>query len=411
MAKICMILTCEYPYITAEPFLENEIPYLKECFDRILIFPFNAAKDAKATRVLPENAEAFPMGCIWSKLRYPVYMLRGLFSREKKLKITEKRLKRTAVSLYERGRSDYVFSQIVSLLEQAELPLEDVTVYSYWFTDQAIVAWRLAQYLRSRGCRVKAVSRGHRYDIYEKENQAGYLPYQAQSLEYLEGVYICSRDGRDHIRTRFPQYREKVQTAYLGTVDHGLQEYGNGTETVFVTCSSLKPFKRVALFAEAFCKLCKSHPQLPLRWVCIGDGAEEETVHQIVEQAELSSQVTFTGRMTNREVLEYYKAHPVSYFCNVSTSEGLPVSIMEAMSFGIPAIATDVGGTGELVCEDNGRLLPVELDAAALAEQLAQCACLEGEAYRSKRRNARAAWEAQASAEKNFTAWCDLLTQ
>ncbi|MFR4320263.1 MAG: glycosyltransferase [Blautia massiliensis (ex Durand et al. 2017)] len=43
---------------------------------------------------------------------------------------------------------------------------------------------------------------------------------------------------------------------------------------------------------------------------------------------------------------------------NVSSSEGIPVSIMEATSFGIPGIATDAGGTKEIIRDkENGVLL------------------------------------------------------
>ena len=44
-------------------------------------------------------------------------------------------------------------------------------------------------------------------------------------------------------------------------------------------------------------------------------------------------------------------------FMNVSSSEGLPVSIMEAFSFGIPALVTAVGGNPEIVQEGAGILL------------------------------------------------------
>jgi len=50
--------------------------------------------------------------------------------------------------------------------------------------------------------------------------------------------------------------------------------------------------------------------------------------------------------LPHNDVLNYYASNPVDVFINTSSSEGLPVSIMEAMSFGIPVIATNVGGTG-----------------------------------------------------------------
>lgn len=52
----------------------------------------------------------------------------------------------------------------------------------------------------------------------------------------------------------------------------------------------------------------------------------------------------------------------------MSLSEGIPVSIMEAISFGIPIIATNVGGNAEIVNDETGVLIPVNIDQAAFNE-------------------------------------------
>jgi glycosyltransferase involved in cell wall biosynthesis len=69
-------------------------------------------------------------------------------------------------------------------------------------------------------------------------------------------------------------------------------------------------------------------------------------------------EIVFKGFVPNKEVELYYASNPVDIFINLSTIEGLPISIMEAISYGIPIIATDVGGTKEIVCKDVGMLLP-----------------------------------------------------
>lgn len=62
--------------------------------------------------------------------------------------------------------------------------------------------------------------------------------------------------------------------------------------------------------------------------------------------------------MPNQEVQRFYASHCITALVNVSETEGIPVSIMEAGSYGIPAIATDVGGTHEIVHDGlNGLLL------------------------------------------------------
>ena len=64
------------------------------------------------------------------------------------------------------------------------------------------------------------------------------------------------------------------------------------------------------------------------------------------------------GYVPIEQIMNYYRENPVDVIVNVSESEGgSPVSIMEALSCGIPAIATAVGGNPEIVSEQNGILL------------------------------------------------------
>ena len=78
------------------------------------------------------------------------------------------------------------------------------------------------------------------------------------------------------------------------------------------------------------------------------------------------------GAFSNREVFDFYKSHPVDFLINVSNNEGIPVSIMEAHSFSIPVVATNVGGTSEIVNEENGILLPADPDTGELANLYSQ---------------------------------------
>ena len=71
--------------------------------------------------------------------------------------------------------------------------------------------------------------------------------------------------------------------------------------------------------------------------------------------------------MTHENVLKWFEENPADVFVNVSSSEGLPVSIMEAFSYGIPAIATAVGGMPEIVTEDCGVLLKPDFGPEELA--------------------------------------------
>lgn len=408
MYKSLLIITCEYPYITGEPFLENEMLYLKQRFDNIYVFPINASPRNVPTRTVPENVKVYPVGCVWSKLRYPIYALKGLFTYNKKLTTKGLSLKQKISAWYARGRSAYIHNFIMNTIRREKLDVSSVCIYSYWFTDQAIAAWRLKETLQSTGCKTKAIARGHRYDIYASVNAMNYLPFQQNNLEYLDGFYACSDDGRNYIAGKYSPYKEKIHTARLGTMDRGINSF-IGEEKVFLTCSSLKPIKRISLFAKAFANLCKRVSNC--RWVCIGDGVMEDEIREIIRIEGIDDCVQMLGRLTNQQVLEYYSTHPITYFCNISSTEGVPVSIMEAMSFGIPIIATDVGGSGEIVSDQVGKLLPAELTPETLADYLYEEMTLSNEDYLQKRRNARLVWEEKSSADNVYKQWCDILTR
>lgn len=406
MRKTCILITCDYPYDTGESFLENEIDYLSRAFQNIYIFPINAHEGDKMTRSLPSNAVAFPVGCVHNATRIFVYAFRGLLVHNAELKIWSLNPKYMAANLYARGRSAYIRKFILEKITGCHIDCSDATIYSYWFADQALAAGLLKETLKRDFPMIKAVSRAHRYDLYWDRNMAGYLPYQDVSLRLLDSVHPCSDDGSNYLKKIHPEYSEKIATARLGTKDLDLAP--QPVRTVFVTCCSLKKFKRISLFAEAYCALLKKNPEC--YWYCIGDGEELELIQSIVKNAHSESNVQFLGRLSNRNVLDFYRENAVSYFVNVSTTEGLPVSIMEAMSYGIPTIATDVGGSGEIVTGETGLLLPAELTADMLTDYLAKEISISKEEYAEKRQNARKMWEDKYSADKNYREWCDVLT-
>jgi len=111
--------------------------------------------------------------------------------------------------------------------------------------------------------------------------------------------------------------------------------------------------------------------------------------------------------MTQEEIFSFYRNQAVTWFVNVSESEGIPVSIMEAMSFGIPVIATNVGGSSEIVRNNkNGYLLEKEFKIATLLE----CILDRQKEYIIKRQEAHRTWREQYQAETNYREFAKLLT-
>lgn len=100
----------------------------------------------------------------------------------------------------------------------------------------------------------------------------------------------------------------------------------------------------------------------------LGDGAEKERVEKLAQSSGLNQEdVRFLG--FRNDVPDLLAASDI--FVLPSRAEGLPMSILEAMSHRLPVVCTPVGGNPELVFDgEHGRLVPVD-DASALADALA----------------------------------------
>ncbi|WP_323753764.1 glycosyltransferase family 4 protein [Marinobacter sp.] len=117
---------------------------------------------------------------------------------------------------------------------------------------------------------------------------------------------------------------------------------------VFGTLGRLSPMKNQVLLLEAFACWCKQSPK-PVKLLLVGDGPEEEKLKRLVETLNIKDQVVFTAFTPHPE--EVYPAFDT--FCLTSTDEALPIALLEALSCGVPAIATNVGGVPEVIDSDD----------------------------------------------------------
>jgi teichuronic acid biosynthesis glycosyltransferase TuaC len=104
----------------------------------------------------------------------------------------------------------------------------------------------------------------------------------------------------------------------------------------------------------AFAKLCPHRPQARLSLV--GDGVMRDELHQMIDSAGLSDRVRMPGGLAPEQVAQWIGASDVLTL--PSWSEGYPNVVVEGAACGRPVVATDVGGTREILHEGNGILIP-----------------------------------------------------
>src|SRR5690606_27501786 len=97
-------------------------------------------------------------------------------------------------------------------------------------------------------------------------------------------------------------------------------------------------------------------------WIA-GDGPLKTPLRQLTDALGLRDVVRFLGRLDHSELLKFYRENQVDLVCLASLElglglhEGIPVALIEAMSYGIPVVATSSGGIGELLADGAGLLV------------------------------------------------------
>ena len=410
MMKSCLILVTNlYPYSLGEAFLEPEVPFLAKQFDKVITLSIGLDKNAPLMRGIPDNFDCYNITSIPKKINRAISLFNGAVNFLRPARNVEdeakKSIKHRLFYEYFTARGEREFALCDEILKKYDFTEYDsVTVYSYWFFVAALVASKIYDKLSAECKNVRFVSRAHGHDVYRQANAIGYIPKRRFLLDKVDAVYPCSINGEKYILESYPEYADKVSHRYLGTVENGTSRMSED-EFHLVSCSRMIPLKRLERIAAALVLLDKEGLD-KIRWTHIGSGETSEAVRQICDSSLKNIKAVFSGEIPNDAVKDFYRSNSVDLLVNVSTTEGLPVSMMEAMSFSIPVLATDVGGVGEIVKDGyNGFLIDESFTDEALAQKLKEIILSSRDERAAMRKNARLFWEENFDAEKNFTAF------
>jgi glycosyltransferase involved in cell wall biosynthesis len=177
-------------------------------------------------------------------------------------------------------------------------------------------------------------------------------------------------------------------------------------EFVLICNRSWEPRYGVDILAHAFVRLARERQDI--RLLLIGTGSQAATIRQILENGGVAEQVTFTGQVPQFEQPGFYQR--ADMYISPSHVDGSSVSLMEALSCGLPCLVSDIPANREWILEGiNGWLFP-DGDAEALAAKIG--AVLERRNSLIKiRRAARCTAEEKADWRNNFSKLLDTYRQ
>ena len=442
-----LLFSDTFPYGMAEPFLQQELPYLASRFSKVEIVPLYLPEAAAPHRPLPDNVSLCKplLRCnhksVKGLLRYGLFggrsscggsgscgsssgsAMRGGLVRECFRKGAWRSLSklRVLLSYWLIMRASLanreVMEHIIARADQGYL------FYFYWGDKSVLILPFLKSFMAAQGRRVPlAVMRLHGSDAIEEAK--GILPFREQIYGAVDYAVPVSGMIESYIKCRYAVQPRNICTFRLGSPEGGRTlswERGPAGELHIASCSNVVPLKRVEYIADAVALLAERlHNEggigdvKSLCWTHIGDGPQRVALEQHIKSRIAAAgfpanlcRVEFKGAMPHREVLEYYRKNHIDLFIHASRSEGGPVVIMEAASFAIPVISTKVGAVDEMIPQEW--IIPIEATPDILVDKVVEYLLLpDGKRLALKEQNRRV-WEERWNAERNYAAFADFL--
>lgn len=305
------------------------------------------------------------------------------------------------------AKYNYYIEEIIKYLQYEQMILDQCIFYSYWFSHNAVAIYLLKKYFKS----IKIVSRAHSTDIYEWNLRWQSLFPLYNISRKMDKIFFIS----DHARKYFLNMKNNLLIDNTVVSRLGVKEFRSigimkNRETLrIVSVSNIISLKRIDLIIDALAVTNEK-----IEWRHIGEGMQSADIKEYAHE-KLSGinnvKYKFEGYVPNKKLNQYYINYKPHVLINTTKREGIPVTIMEIMSYGIPVIAMNVGAVREIVTNRNGVLLKNNSGASKIAAALSYIKHLSEDEYERMCRNARKTFLERYSADNNYKKFIDRLIQ
>jgi glycosyltransferase involved in cell wall biosynthesis len=411
--NLIVIFTFKYPFEPpTEQFLDDELHFLAEEDADILLvpsarekkdalYPFPGAMANVSVRAIGRGS--LPCETCAGLLSAAVHIrhlrndVRRIFRSEQlhgKMRVLKETLK-------EHIQAGALYRHFVRQIpDQVFRGRERIILYSYWLNPSAAAEAMFKKHLKKRyAVPVAAYARAHGDgDLYRK-GMEHCRPCLTLLNEEIDMIFPISRDGRESL---MKDGILRAETRRLGVKKLSAFLPARNPVPLIVSCSVINANKRVEKIAEIL-----AHIPRELRWIHFGGGEMEQSLRGFCEKR-LPGNVHWEmrGWTPHDEIVAFYGKETPDLFLNVSRMEGIPVSVMEAMSYSIPCAATGVGASGEIVSDGrNGFLLPADFDVEETARKLEGYLSAAPEKKNRMRKHAYETFEQEYDSAVNYAAF------
>lgn len=395
MTKTILLITACHPYGSGEAFIDNELPLLCGVYD-VVILPLTIPPSS-SVRCLPDSASV-------ATQRTPRrtrlgQMIHGLIHFQNLKHMPSAEWRRSFTSIKNAYRILSVASRIADARKVIKRVLATTSIdliYTYWF-DIGTLAALLERESGRVSCKI--ITRAHRFDLYP-EQQGGWIPLRDWAMGVVDAVFCIAEHGRNTLLESYPEQTERVICCPLGTIDRGMIDWPIIHEKTprfpqlrILSLAYLRPVKRVDLLIAALSAL-EDALDCHLIWMHIGDGHLRTQMEELARSSLRRTEWMFAGQIDNTDIFDKIKEFAPDLLVSTSDSEGLPVSMMESLSLGVPIVARDVGGNSEIVKEGiTGFLVSEPSSVESLCDAIIRWNALDDDDKLSMRISARQFWK------------------
>lgn len=407
-----IVFVSNYPFGQGEPFFNDELKYLSNKFDSILI----VRKSSDVTKELYNieginNIELLSIPKV-KKLKYKCYftlfkyVIKTFRTEKSKLKSFKK------IKLY-LGFLCKSIDYEDAIKKNLKIEKHDI-LYTYWLDDLTLGMCFLIQEMKLSN---KIVSRCHGWDVYEYRHELKYLPLRSYLYNNLDLVATISDDAYLYIKnTYYKEYLNNITCFRLGVEDLNNELLKNKIDAhKQITLLSFSTFSRVKNL-ELLIETLESINDFNIEWYHIGDGLfnnnYESYLYETIEkkiQSKNNIQVRLLGFLNQDQIAFFLNNTYIDLMINTSHFEGIPVTIMQAKSFGIPVVAPNVGGINEIVNNKNGFLLSSKPSVREIYDTFLKISELSEFEVQKKRLESRATYQSKFNSTINYNIFSDKL--
>lgn len=409
--KNLFIIVTDYPFGIGEPFLEDELLILAKHFNKVyIVIPEISLIDKSIKRFkIPNNCEIIELN-IRNNFKYKLISLFSLFGKSTiqellnivfkyKQNITLLHLK-TIIGF--KSMAINFKNELTNYLVKNNIEYVNSTFYSYWFTYSTL---GLALF-KKKNKSVFVTTRIHGWDCFYYRNKLNYLPFRPFVLENINSICPISETGKIHLIEKVSaKLSSKIHTHFLGICNIPFHPKMNFDQTKIhiVSIAFIDPIKRLEKIANAILLISN----FKIEWTHIGN--EPNNSHSFQKKIEMQFQnnknikINFQGEQSKTQIYNFLESVKPDVLMCTSSSEGIPVSMMEALAHSIPIISLNVGGVSEIVKEDiNGFLLNSDATENEIAQKIIDFQQLSIDKRKNLCREAHQFYLNHFLAEKNY---------